>query len=184
MEHTILSLRISPQNVTMGLGNHIGSPPTVYEGCRHCCRALAQVLRGARIENMRIYGASRSSRSGNCIILWCSVIQLLATHCGTHQLRSLLARSENTIEIALQSTNQCTNFIMHTMHYEAAAMRCSAAQAARPPGRRQPGQHGRPEGAPRREPRGRRGRQRRQDAGRCVCVLVSETESGFSVSMA
>ena len=87
--------------------------------------------------------ANRSSRSGNCLTLLCQVIQLLATHRRTHQLRSLLACSENTIEIALQSTNQCTNFIMHTMHYEAAAMRCSTAQAAHPPGRRQPGPHGR-----------------------------------------
>ena len=71
MEQLKSALRISPQNVAMGLGDDIRSPPTVYEGCQRCSSALTQVLRGARIENMRIYRVSRSSRSGNCIILWC-----------------------------------------------------------------------------------------------------------------
>ena len=71
MEHTIPSLRISLQNVAMGLGDDIRSPPTVYEGCQRCSSALTQVLRGARIENLWIYRASRSSCSRNHIILWC-----------------------------------------------------------------------------------------------------------------
>ena len=68
MEHIIPSLRISPQNVAMGLGDDIRSPPTVYEGCQRCSSALTQVLRGAWIENLWIYGASRSSCSGNRMI--------------------------------------------------------------------------------------------------------------------
>ena len=117
MEQLNSSLRISPQNLEVRGGDLIGRSPTVCEDGGHRSRASGQGFRRVPIENRWNAGPSALPSSGNSMILEGYVIQVPATHCGALGLHSTLAHSENTIEIALQSKNQCTNFILHTMVY-------------------------------------------------------------------
>ena len=105
MEQLKSTLQISSQNSGVRGGNLIGRSPTAYEDWGRRSRALGQVFRCAPVENRWNAGPIMLPSSGNLIILNEYVIQVSATHRGAHRLRSTLMRSENTIEIALQSTN-------------------------------------------------------------------------------